>query len=143
MKKAARGGLGTRVGKCQQQLDISSIHTQTQAQDDDPLPEVSLPPSSLPPPVPPGGIQLRERMPSQFPTKLAGLEGEQRDGEARLEMVKKGHGLFKLMRDAETDKVGLPVCMTALSQYIFCEIPLPPSAIRGGEDRSVGEGWPV
>ena len=62
-------------------------------------------------------------MPSQFPTELAELAGEMREGHDRLEMVRKGHGLFQIMRDAEKEKVGLPVCLSVcLSLCAFASL---------------------
>lgn len=50
-------------------------------------------------------LRLRAKTPSQFPTELASLEHKLEGVEDRLELVRKGRGLFKLMRDKEMDKV--------------------------------------
>ena len=50
-------------------------------------------------------LRLRAKTPSQFPTELASLEHKLDGVEERLELVRKGRGLFKLMRDREKEKV--------------------------------------
>lgn len=56
-------------------------------------------------------LRLRAKTPSQFPTELASLEQKLDGVEERLELVRKGRGLFKLMRDREMEKVeGTCVC---------------------------------
>ena len=50
-------------------------------------------------------LRLRAKTPSQFPTELASLEQKLDGVEERLELVRKGRGLFKLMRDREKEKV--------------------------------------
>ena len=104
-------------------LGLSVRDERVNTQGDDPIPEPSLPPPSLPHPAPPARIQLRERMPSQFPAELAGLPGEMREGYDRLEMLRKGHGLFQLMRDAEKEKVGLSACLRVCAYQYTCSTP--------------------
>ena len=48
---------------------------------------------------------MRAKTPSQFPTELASLDEKLDDMEERLELVRKGRGLFKLMQDREMEKV--------------------------------------
>lgn len=50
---------------------------------------------------------MRAKTPSQFPTELASLDEKLEDMEERLELVRKGRGLFKLVQDRETEKVKL------------------------------------
>lgn len=50
-------------------------------------------------------IHLRAKTPSQFPTELVGLDDKLEGVEERLELVRKGRGLFKLMKDRELEKV--------------------------------------
>lgn len=50
-------------------------------------------------------VRMRAKTPSQFPTELASLDEKLDDMEERLELVRKGRGLFKLMKDREMEKV--------------------------------------
>ena len=50
-------------------------------------------------------VRLRAKTPLQFPTELASLDEKLEDMEERLELVRKGRGLFKLMQDREMEKV--------------------------------------
>lgn len=50
-------------------------------------------------------VRMRAKTPSQFPTELASLDEKLEDMDERLELVRKGKGLFKLMQDREMEKV--------------------------------------
>ena len=50
-------------------------------------------------------LRLRAKTPSQFPTELASLDQKLNGVEERLDLVRKGRGLFKLMKDRQTKKV--------------------------------------
>ena len=56
-------------------------------------------------------IRMRAKTPSQFPTELASLDEKLGDMGERLELVRKGRGLFKLMKDREMEKVSHAVSM--------------------------------
>ncbi len=50
-------------------------------------------------------VRMRAKTPLQFPTELASLDEKLEDMGERLELVRKGRGLFKLMEDREMEKV--------------------------------------
>ena len=54
-------------------------------------------------------VRMRAKTPSQFPTELASLDEKLEGVEERLELVRKGRGLFKLMREREMDRVSQSV----------------------------------
>ena len=56
-------------------------------------------------------LRLRAKTPSQFPMELARLDQKLEGVEERLELVRKGRGLFKLMRDRELEKVVITYCV--------------------------------
>lgn len=61
--------------------------------------------------VSPYRVRLRAKTPSQFPTDLSSLDGKLDGVEGRLELVRRGRSLFKLMRDKETEKVACVLFM--------------------------------
>ena len=78
-------------------------HTHTQSDEKPPSPEEPSPPP--PAPISPGDIQFRNKTPSQYPTELVGLTSELREVEDRGKLVRRGRGLFTLMKNAEEEKV--------------------------------------
>ena len=62
-------------------------------------------------------VRMRAKTPSQFPTELARLDKKLEGVEERLELVRKGRGLFKLMRDREMERVSQSVWGVELRSY--------------------------
>lgn len=69
-------------------------------------------------------VRMRAKTPSQFPTELASLSEKLEDMGERLELVRKGRGLFKLMQDREMEKVKL-----AHTELIFDDAFSPTAAV--------------
>ena len=55
--------------------------------------------------VAPSYQQLRARTPSQFPTELVPLGSRVREGNFKLELIRRGTGMFRLLEEAKHDKV--------------------------------------
>ena len=50
-------------------------------------------------------LQLRAKTSSQFPTQLLGLQETLGNVETKLALIRKGRGLFQLLKEAEIEKV--------------------------------------
>lgn len=50
-------------------------------------------------------VKLRAKTPSQFPTELANLDSKLVNVDTQLDLIRKGRGLFQLMKESEMEKV--------------------------------------